>query len=71
MTSLRNIVEEGKCGKDSMTDVELGFNCLHLSPRCEQFKPCIMEEATGDSSIKHDDFIMVKRVDRVSLTGVE
>ena len=46
--SPRDIGEEGKCGKDSMTDVELGLNCLNLSPRCEQFKPCIMEEAPGD-----------------------
>ena len=71
MTSPRDIVEEGKCGKDSMTDVELGLNCLHLSPRCEQFKPFIMEESPGDSSIMHHDFKPInKRMDRVTLTDV-
>ena len=71
MTSPRDIVEEGKCGKDSMTDVELGLNCLHLSPRCVQFKPFIMEESPGDSSIMHHDFKTInKRMDRVTLTDV-
>ena len=64
MTSLRDIVEEGKCGKDKMTDVE-------LSPRCVQFKPFIMEESPGDSSIMHHDFKTInKRMDRVTLTYV-
>ena len=71
MTSPRDIVEEGKCGKDRMTDVELGLNCLHLSPRCVQFKPFIMEESPGDSSIMHHDFKPInKRMDRVTLTDV-
>ena len=71
MPSPRDIVEEGKYGKDSMTDVELGLNCLRISPRCEQFKPCIMEESPGDSSIMHDDFKPInKHMDRVTLTDV-
>ena len=71
MTSPRDIVEEGKCGKDRMTNVELGLNCLHLSPRCIQFKPCTMEESPGDSSIMHHDFKTInKRMDRVTLTDV-
>ena len=71
MTSPRDIVEEGKCGKDRMTDVELGLNCLHLSPRCVQFKPCIMEESPGDSSVMHHYFKTInKRMDRVTLTDV-
>ena len=71
MTSPRDIVEEGKCGKDSMTDVELGLNCLHLSPRCEQFKPYIMEESPGDFSIMNHDFKPInKRMDRVTLTNL-
>ena len=71
MTSPRDIVEEGKCGKERMTDVELGLNCLHLSPRCVQFKPCIMEESPGDSSIMHHYFKTInKRMDRVTLTDV-
>lgn len=69
--SLRDIVEEGKCGKDSMTDFGRSLNCLNFSSRCEKFKPRIMEEAPGNSSITDDDFIMVKRMDRVSLTDVE
>ena len=32
MTITRDIVEEGKCGKDSMADVELGLNCLRVNP---------------------------------------
>ncbi|PFX12442.1 Ankyrin repeat domain-containing protein 17, partial [Stylophora pistillata] len=72
MTSPRDIIEESKCGKDSMTDVELGLNCLHLSPRCEQFKPCIMEELPGDSSIMRHDFKPIsKRMDRVTLRDVD
>ena len=71
MPSPRDIVEEGKYGKDSMTDVELGLNCLRISPRCEQFKPCIVEESPGDSSIMHDDFKPInKHMDRVTLTDV-
>ena len=71
MPSPRDIVEEGKYGKDSMTDVELGLNCLRISPRCEQFKPCIMEESPGDSSIMHDDFKPInKHMDSVTLTDV-
>ena len=71
MTSPRDIVEEGKSGKDSMTDVELGLNCLHLSPRCEQFKPYIMEESPGDFSIMNHDFKPInKRMDRVTLTDL-
>ena len=71
MTSPRDIVEEGKCGKDRMTDVELGLNCLHLSPRCVQFKPFIMEESPGDSSIMRHNFKTInKRMDRVTLTDV-
>ena len=71
MTSPRDIVEEGKCGKDSMADVELGLNCLHLSPRCVQFKPFIMEESPGDSSIMHHNFKTInRRMDRVTLTEV-
>ena len=34
-----------------MTDFELGLRCLHLNPRCEQFKPYIMEESLSDSTI--------------------
>ena len=71
MTSPRDIVEEGKSGKDSTTDVELGLNCLHLSPKCEQFKPFTMVEWPGDSSIMHHDFIPInKHMDRVTLTDV-
>ena len=71
MTSSRDIVEEGKCGKDSMTDVEFGLNCLHLSPRCEQLKPFVMNESPGDSSImQHDCKSVEKRMDRVTLTDV-
>lgn len=51
MTCPRDIVEEGECGRDSMKDVELGLSRLHLSPGCEQFSPCIMDESPGDSHI--------------------
>ena len=51
MTCPRDIVEEGECGRDLMTDVELGLSCLHLSPECEQFYPCIMDESPGDSRL--------------------
>ena len=51
MTYPRDIVEEGECGRDSMTDVELGLSRLHFSPGCEQFYPCIMDESPGDSRI--------------------
>ena len=71
MTSPRDIVEEGKCGKDSTTDVELGLNCLHFSPKCEQFKPFTMVESPGGSSIMHHDFKPInKHMDRVTLTDV-
>ena len=72
MTNPRDIVEEAKRGKESTTDVELGLNCLHLSPRCEQFKPCIMEESPGESSIMHHDFIPhSKRMNRLTLTAAD
>ena len=48
MTCPRDIVEEGECGIDSMTDVELGLSCLRLSPECERFYPCIMDESPGN-----------------------
>ena len=51
MTCPRDIVEEGECGRDLMTNVELGLSCLHLSPECEQFYPCIMDESPGDSRL--------------------
>ena len=51
MTCPRDIVEEGECGRDSMTDVELGLSSLHLSPGCEQFYPCWMDASPGDSRI--------------------
>ena len=51
MTCPRDIVEEGECGRDSMKDVELGLSCLHLSPGCEQFYPCSIDELPGDSHI--------------------
>ncbi|PFX13286.1 hypothetical protein AWC38_SpisGene22641 [Stylophora pistillata] len=72
MTNPRDIVEEAKRGKESTTDVELGLNCLHLSPRCEQFKPCIMEESPGESSIMHHDFIPhSKRMNKLTLTAAD
>ena len=51
MTCPRDIVEEGECGRDPMKDVESGLSSLHLSPGCEQFYPCIMDELPGDSRI--------------------
>ena len=51
MTCPRDIVEEGECGRDSMKDVELGLSCLHLSPGCEQFYPCSIDELPSDSHI--------------------
>ena len=51
MTCPRDIVEEGECGRDPMKDVESGLSSLHLSPGCEQFYPCIMDESPGDSRL--------------------
>lgn len=71
MISLRDIVEEGKCGKERMIDVEFGLNCLYFSLRCVQFKFCIMEELFGDFFIMYYYFkIINKCMDRVILIDV-
>ena len=67
ITSPRDIVEEDKYGKDSITDVELGLNCLHLSPRCEQLN---YFKISQNSIIYHDLKPINKRMDRVTLTDV-
>ncbi|PFX26741.1 hypothetical protein AWC38_SpisGene8574 [Stylophora pistillata] len=54
-----------------MTLTEIGFNYLRLSPRWEQFKPCIMDESPGDhSKTRHDFKPTSKRMDRGTLTAV-